>query len=142
VENCESYTLEGAPRRYAVCSALSAGHAQSEYQAWFQHDTTNSPQWRLKDQGFVYAEEVPASATLKDNIDTCHKRDFCEAELSYWLIEKRYGQTAQPKKYYTVTLDFIFVDELPVSELVTFNPASLKVISIHKNCTSCGKAGS
>src|SRR6266567_3592830 len=137
VLNREEYYYVGAPRQYEIVSALSTGTTQSEYQNWFKTDT-NSPQYKFKNLGNISVEMVPNSAYLKDRIDTCRKLEWCEATFDYWRTTKMNGQTPSPKKRYTASLTFVFVDSLDAGERTTINPAAIKVIAYHSDCDDCG----
>jgi type IV secretion system protein VirB8 len=138
VLNREEYYWEGAPRRYALVSALSTGKAQTEYQTWFTRDPS-SPQTRFGERGgHVAVEEVPNSANILDKIDSCQETAWCEATLSYWRTEKQVGMTASARKHYTANISFILVDQLDPGQRTTFNPAGLKVIAYHSDCDDCG----
>ncbi len=137
IRDREQYYFQGTPDRYATVSALSADKAKTEYQTWFLNDP-ESPQRRFGDKGDVKIEAVPGSGWIKDNIDTCRNRDWCEATYSYWRSTKMTGQAATPKKRYTASLSFVFVDHVPPGERTTINAAALKVIAYHTDCDDCG----
>lgn len=138
IRNREEYYWHGAPGRYALVSALTSGKAQSEYQHWFLNDQ-ESPQRRFGEKGHIEVEPVPGSGWIKDKIDTCRQQDWCEATYSYWRSTQITGQSATPKKRYTASLSFVFVDHIASGERATINPAALKVIAYHTDCEDCAR---
>lgn len=137
VRSCEEYYYEIKKRNYATCSALLSGKAQAEYQNRFNNDPS-SPQYKIRDRGHVDIREIPKSADLKDNIDACRDKDWCEASLSYWRSEHLIGQAPTAERHYTAQVAFVLVDQLDSGDSETVNPAALKIISYHTDCDDCG----